>query len=868
MTGARMKARNLVAALVLLALPALLVPSGLGAEWAWRADQRTLSLATYASIYSVLAYGLFLLTRFVGLASVVHGALWGIGSYATAILAEQAGWSFWAILPVAALLPTVVAVALGLFSLRTHGLTFMIVTLALCEFFVLLATNWDSLTAGPLGIMVFKVPEPLGPLTFDAPLSRYYLALAFLYLAMALAWWIGRSAFGRRLEAIRDSELLARSLGLDAQRYKLAIFAISAAVVGLAGVPYVYHQQAIQPSLFGALPFIDVLLMVVIGGANILGGPAVGAWLVQFLPELLHPLGVRDANLHRLAYGVLLIVFVVLAPQGIAGLLKRGWDRLMQGPADAAPEAGAPLVAVMPAGSRAAVRPPLGDEVLQVTQLQKSFRGVRAVDGVSFSLRRGEVLGVIGPNGSGKTTLFNCLSGHLGPDGGRVLLRGTDITDKSMDAIARQGLVRTFQHPLSFHSKTVAGSLELALGVSAGRARSEAAAAGIPDQAGALLAFCGIGDVAQRPVTALSYGHSRLLGVALALAARPAVLMLDEPAAGLNHVESAALAALLARVRDAGVTLMVIDHDMAFLLPLCDRLLVLDAGALIAQGPPEAVRRDARVAAVYLGGALEGKKTAVARPAGGEFAGAEQGLQIRELVVAYGPVTAVRGLTIRVQPGEAVAVLGANGAGKTTTLRAVSGLLRPRSGQILWQGQDLVGRSPADILRRGIAHVPEGRMVFAQQTVEENLRLGQRLRQDKAAAQADMERLLERLPALKPRLREPAGNLSGGQQQMLVIARGLLSDPSLLILDEPSLGLSPRLVEEVVELVEQLRSEKTLALLLVEQNPAMAARLTDRVYVMQNGVLRSELASSAVSGNVDLLDAYLGGPLEPAEASL
>lgn len=846
-------------AFLLLALPALLVPSGLGLDFPWHVEGRALSLATYAAANGIVAYGLAMLMRFVGLASVVHGALWGIGAYTAAILAESHGWSFWAVLPAAAALPAIVALAIGLPSLRTQGITFIIITLAMCEFMVMVATNWESLTAGPLGIMVFKVPEPLGPIKFETPVARYYLALGFLYAAVAVVWAIARSAFGRRLIAIRDNELLARSLGLHATRHKLAIFAISAAVVGVGGVVYVYHQQAIQPTLFGAMPFTDVLLMVVMGGAQVLGGPALGAWVVQFLPEWLHSLGMTDPNMHRLAYGMLLIAFLLLLPQGLGGAIAQQWRRRWS-------RRSAPSSRRAEGGQNSETekdllpRLELGEVLLEVDGLRKHFRGVHALDGVSFSLRRGEVLGVIGPNGSGKTTLFNCLSGHLRPDGGFVRLAGKDITGMPMDAIARSGLVRTFQHPMSFGSLTVRESARLALDIAATHPRREGPSPAVWSDPDELLAFCGLADIAQQAVSSLSYGHSRMLGVALALAAAPRILMLDEPAAGLNHLESARLARLLNRAQRAGVTLVVVDHDMAFLLPICDRLLVLDSGTPLALGSPQEVRSNPKVVEVYLGkGFADGASRTGAVPmCPAAAANTGAALQVRELVVGYGPILALHGVSIDVRPGEAVALLGANGAGKTTLLRSVSGLLRPRAGQIAWEGLDLTRCSPAQVLAAGIAHVPEGRMIFAQQSVQENLLLGQRMRRDLAQASEDLDWVLQRLPALKQRLGQSAGSLSGGQQQMLAIARGLMSRPKLLILDEPSLGLSPRLVEEVAELIAAIRAERGMSLLLVEQNPLMAARLTERVYVLQNGRLRGELRSQDVLGNVQLLNAYLG----------
>ncbi len=239
-------------------------------------------------------------------------------------------------------------------------------------------------------------------------------------------------------------------------------------------------------------------------------------------------------------------------------------------------------------------------------------------------------------------------------------------------------------------------------------------------------------------------------------------------------------------------------------------------------------------------------------------------LVMEDLVVAHGSIEAVHGISLHVAPGEAVAILGANGAGKSTLLRAISGLMRPRRGTITFAGVDITGCPANQILRLGIAHVPEGRMIFAQQTVRENLLLGQLIRKDKARAREELDHLLDVFPALRSKLDQAAGALSGGQQQMLAIARGLMADPKLLLLDEPSLGLAPVLVDEVAELIARLRREQQMGLLLVEQNPFIATEITERVYILQTGLIRSELRSAEVMDNMEILAAYLGGSVTPA----
>lgn len=233
-------------------------------------------------------------------------------------------------------------------------------------------------------------------------------------------------------------------------------------------------------------------------------------------------------------------------------------------------------------------------------------------------------------------------------------------------------------------------------------------------------------------------------------------------------------------------------------------------------------------------------------------------LRVVDLISSYGPIEALHGVSIHIAPGEAVAVLGANGAGKTTLLRTISGGMRPRQGSITFADVDITGWQPNEILRLGMAHVPEGRQILVRQTVEENLLLGRMIRRDRAQAKQDMDRLLQVFPALREKLKHLAGQLSGGQQQMLAIARGLMANPKLLLLDEPSLGLAPALVEELTELIQQIRAERGMGLMLVEQNVFMAAQLTERAYILQTGRIASEERSKDLLGNRAVLAAYLG----------
>jgi branched-chain amino acid transport system permease protein len=591
---------RLLVALVALSLPLLVVPGSptLAPQFAWSADRTSASLATFAMVFAIVALAFATLMRLAGLPSVALGALWGVGAYTAAILTNDYGWAFLATLPLAVVVPAAVAAIIGVPTFRTSGVAFLVITIVLGEFIVLVLTNAESLTNGTFGLDIVGANVDVGPLDLSKPRDRYLVGVAMLYATLICVWVLVRSRVGRRLALIRDNEPLARSVGLDPRLYKLAIFAITAALAGSAGQLYLYQQRAITPDLFGAYQFIPIILMAVLGGVDSIAGPIIGAYLVAYAPSWLSGVGLDDPNTQILVYGSLLLVLMAVAPGGLTGLVRRAIGPTVPATgerADRAPPAPQVTPGRLGVGlPRPAV--PDGAPILAVQDLSKRFGAVRALDHVSVWVRAGEILGVIGPNGSGKTTLFNCISGFTAFDG-RIEWRGRILRAPAPQRLARRGLVRTFQQAGAFSSLSPRDACARVLELH----RSHREETRLPTSAEALTAFCGLAEVADRPTPRLSYGHLRLLGVALALAARPTLLMLDEPAAGLNDSECAALRQVLENIRAVNVTLMVVDHDMTFLLPLCDRVVVLDAGRVVADGDPSDVTRDPGVVAAYLG---------------------------------------------------------------------------------------------------------------------------------------------------------------------------------------------------------------------------------------------------------------------------
>ncbi len=497
--------------------------------------------------------------------------------------------------------------------------------------------------------------------------------------------------------------------------------------------------------------------------------------------------------------------------------------------------------------------------MLECDGVSRAFGGVEAVDRVSFTVEEGEIFGLIGPNGAGKTTLFNIITGLLPPTGGRVRFRGEDLIGLSPDRVAVRGIARTFQNIRLFREMSALENVNVGQHVRTRATLLEAVVAARPyrveearvrARSRELLDLVGLGSRAGEPARSLPYGDQRRLEVARALATEPRLLLLDEPAAGMNPAETQALMTLIGRLRERGLTILLIEHDMKLVMGVCDRIAVLNFGKKIAQGTAEEVRRDPAVIEAYLGGRT-GQARAVRQAGDGAPV-----LAVEDLSAGYGPVEALHRVSLSVGEGQIVTLIGANGAGKTTLLRTVSGLLKPRTGQIRLRGAAIGGARPDRIVAGGIAHVPEGRQVLARMTVVENLRAGAYQRRDREVEQ-DLAGLLDRFPALRDRRTQVAGTLSGGEQQMLAIARGLMSRPRLLMLDEPSLGLAPIIVERIFGIIQELNA-RGVPILLVEQNAHLALEVAHWGYVLETGRIVKDGRADQLLGDEAVRRAYLG----------
>jgi ABC-type branched-subunit amino acid transport system ATPase component len=462
--------------------------------------------------------------------------------------------------------------------------------------------------------------------------------------------------------------------------------------------------------------------------------------------------------------------------------------------------------------------------LLAVQGLTKRFGGLVAAKDISFEIQAGEILGLIGPNGSGKSTVMQVIMGLHRPNAGAVRVAGVDVAGWPPHRIARQGVGIVFQHSRPLHRQTVLENIML--GLLPDKLLKLVTSQHVRERAREIGERVGLGGVLHRKPDSLAFADLRRMELAKAIARDPKVVLIDEPFAGLTAGEVKGFAQLIADFRTAGSAVLLVDHNVKSVAALADRVFAMYLGERIAEGSAEEVTRDPTVRRVYIGGGIE----VASRPA--RAPRTHPLLQVEDVSVLYGKALALDRVSIHLDEGEFVSVVGLNGAGKTTLFNAISGLV-PYNGSIRWNETDLRGCSPAAIARRGLVQCPETRELFGDMSVRENLDLaGQHLSGVDAAAQ--LEWLYDLFPQLRSRERQIARTMSGGEQQMLAIARSLMMRPKLLILDEPTLGLAPVILEQISGALERLRNSTPITVLLGEQNVTFALPHADRIYVLEH----------------------------------
>jgi branched-chain amino acid transport system permease protein len=547
-------------------------------------DGYVLNILMQATTFSIAVFGLSVVLGLCGQINLAQAAFFGLGAYAVGIGTTDLHLSYWVCLAGGSVIALAAGAFLGMSTLRLGGHYLAMVTISFQQIVTLVMINAIWLTHGPDGVSNIGRPA-----LFKT--SQGYLAFCVAMLAIVgyIVWHLPDTRLGRAMRAVRDNELAAGVNGIDVFRTKVYAFALCAALGGLAGGLFAGGFAYVSPDQFSFAESIVFLTMSLLGGVASPIGSAIGTGLLILIPEWLRFLK-SIPGLYLAIYGLFVILIIRFMPDGIWGFIGAGLKRL-RGKAEA-PTAAAALK-LMPATVG-------GDIVLEVTGLSKYFGGLKAVDGVDIQVKRGGVHALIGPNGSGKTTTLNVLSGLYKATSGKIVLDGTDITNMPPHLRTAAGLGRTFQNIRLFRSMTALENVEIGA-ERPGNSMIGSGDAALTERALEALNFVGLGSRANELISSFSYGHQRLIEIARALAANPTLLLLDEPAAGLNSTEKLELHELLKRIAAQGLTILIIDHDMTLVSEAAQHITVLNFGRRIADGESMAVLRHPDVVSAYLG---------------------------------------------------------------------------------------------------------------------------------------------------------------------------------------------------------------------------------------------------------------------------
>lgn len=812
--------------LVLLAVALAVLP------YVMSAIGMTEVIATKLAIFALVGLGFNLLLGYTGLVSFGHSLFFGLGAYATALSQIHLfPRSFWLPLLFGALVCTLAGLVVGFLILRRRGVYFALLTLAFAALGFYVVFRWTSFTGGENGLRGITRPAALG-MDFNQPLAYYYLVAAFVMAGAIALWRLIHSPLGRVFLAIRENELRCQFLGYRVIWYKLLSFTISATVVGLGGSFFAYLMYFVSADLVHVVTAGEILAMTVIGGSGNFLGPTVGAvfyilfrdWLSAFTESW------------QLWFGLLFIGFILFSPNGLMGIGERLLAPIRRRRERAAAMAGRRRPE--PARKVPPLLRPDSVPTLRATGVVKRFGPFTAVDGVDLEVGAGDLQAVIGPNGAGKTTLFNLLSGFYRPEAGTITCDGKPLQTLPTEAFPRLGIARSFQIINLFENLTVGENIRLAVQA---RHRSRfnpwARADRVPEvvaETQELMRFIGLEGLEEVPVADLSGGGKRLLEIGLALASCPRVLLLDEPLAGLAAAERDRIVRLISTL-SGHMAILMVEHDIDRAFEVAGHITVMHEGRLLASGSPAAIRHNPEVQRVYLGRGAEGIAIPEPRPVPQPE---EPLLKLEKVNTFYGSSHILHDVSLGVRPGEIVGLLGRNGAGKSTTIKTAMGLAPARSGHVFLAGEEITAQAPEDIARAGVGYVPQGRRLFPNLTVAQNLELGALRRRGGPGLRWNEEQIFAHFPKLKRLWHRQAGVLSGGEQQMLAIARALAGNVRLVMLDEPFEGLAPAVTDEVFEAVSDLRRD--VPILIVEHDLDRVLALADRVYVLDRGAVAHE----------------------------
>ncbi len=552
-------------------------------------------ILTLVPVWAIFGLSWNLLSGYTGLISFGHAAFFGIGAYATALGQIYLDLPPWVLIPIAAMLGGIAGLLIGFPTFRLQGHYFALAMLAY-PLAILYVFEWLGFQEITLPI---KRDSPIAYMQFGDPRIYTLLALAMLFGTILLTQAIERSRFGMALLAIKQNEAAAEAAGINTLAWKLRAIAMSGAIAGAIGGFYAVVLLVVTPqSVFGMLVSAQALTVVMFGGVGTVWGPVIGSVILIPLAEILNAeAGSRLPGIQGVIFGLAIICVILLAPEGLFWKVR---DLLRKRPASrspASPTARDPSAAnALPFKPAPRDRPSTpGDVILEVRHLSRSFGGLKAVQDISFKLRRNEILGIIGPNGAGKTTLFNVLNGFLRPGAGEVLIDGRDMSGRKPHELCEAGIGRTFQVMRPFLRMSISDNVVVGAYV---RAKTDGKARQLATDA---IARVGLSEISGRLAGELTTKELRLMELARALAGQPRILLLDETLAGLGHDEANEVVAVIQKLAREGMTIAIIEHTMQAMVRLVDSFLVLDHGAVIVEGEPEAVTRDARVIEAYLG---------------------------------------------------------------------------------------------------------------------------------------------------------------------------------------------------------------------------------------------------------------------------
>jgi branched-chain amino acid transport system permease protein len=562
-------------------LPLILAALALAAYALFGANPYGLRVLTVAGVYALAVTGYQMIFGQAGALSLAQGTFFGLGAYVTGILGSKFGLGFPVTFPLSILAPTLLALLIAVPVLRLESHYFALATLGIGQVVLLGAIQWQDLTGGANGIAGVPGIDLFGwRIGRGLPLALFVWAL--VASGALIAWRLEHGRRGAAFPVMRETPNAARTLGIDIDRLRLEAFAISAAYGGAAGALTAHTQRVVSPEVLEFPVMVTILTIAVIGGQGRTAGAIAGAVLLTQLPEWFR--GLESGYL--ILYGAVLLATVIAAPWGLVGTLERLRARVLPEPPRPPPPASPPPAPLIP---------PADTPVLYVDGFTKSFGGVRAVSGVTLQLTRGKILGIIGPNGSGKTTLINLITGLEKPDGGKLYVSGSDMTGQPPHRLAQAGIARSFQ------TASLPPDVSVLDAVAAARIAIDPDLATARSHAMHFVHHAGIADLVHSRCGTLPPGPRRAVELARALARQPLAMLLDEPAAGLTEAEQVDLARRLRSAASDGVAVLIVEHNMPFLLPLADRILCLDEGSTIAEGTPDIVRRDPAVVAAYLG---------------------------------------------------------------------------------------------------------------------------------------------------------------------------------------------------------------------------------------------------------------------------